>query len=134
MTIDLDAQVNAVHAVFDATSSAWARGDADAFTDWYAEEASVILPGFALLGRAHVRAGMAAAFVGALEGSRRLHVVRDVRFLGADTALVVTRSVTVLPGEAEPEPAPELATWVLSLHDGRWLVEAYHSCPAPAET
>jgi uncharacterized protein (TIGR02246 family) len=131
MTMDLNEQVTAVHAVFDATSSAWADGDADAFADWYAEDATVILPGFALRGRAGIRTNMGGAFAGPLKGSKRLHVVQDVRFLGDDTALVVTRSVTSFPRGAEPPAGQrELATWALSWHEGRWLVEAYHSCAA----
>jgi uncharacterized protein (TIGR02246 family) len=128
MTMDLNEQVT---AVFDATSSAWADGDADAFADWYAEDATVILPGFSLRGRAEIRTNMGDAFAGPLKGSKRLHVVQDARFLGDDTALVVTRSVTAFPREAEPPAGQqEHATWAFSRHDGRWLIEAYHSCPA----
>jgi uncharacterized protein (TIGR02246 family) len=127
MTMDLAA----VHAVFDATSSAWAKGDADAFVRWYAEDATVILPGVFLRGRADIRTNMGEAFAGPLKGSERHHVVQDVRFLGDDTALVITRSVTTFPREAGPTGGGrELATWALSWQDGRWLVEAYHSCPA----
>jgi uncharacterized protein (TIGR02246 family) len=133
MTMDLNERVTAVHAVFEATSSAWADGDADAFADWYAEDATVILPGFFLRGRNDIRANMGGAFAGALKGSQRRHEVRGVRLLGGETALVVTRSVTLFPGETEPPAGrEELATWALSRHDGRWLVEAYHGCPAEA--
>jgi uncharacterized protein (TIGR02246 family) len=125
MTMDLDEQVT---AVFDATSSAWADGDADAFAAWYSEEATVILPGVSIRGRDGIRTSMGGAFAGPLKGSRRFHVVRDARLLG-DTALVVTRSVTKFPGEATGGE-DELATWALSRHDGRWLIEAYHSGPA----
>ncbi|MEW9527448.1 SgcJ/EcaC family oxidoreductase [Microbispora sp. NPDC049125] len=121
----------AVLALFDATSSAWRDGDAGAFAGRYAEDATVILPGVHLRGRAGIRASMGDAFAGPLKGSRRIHTPRGVRFLGADVAVVVTRSATVFPGEAEP-PADrwELATWTLARRDGRWLVETYHSCPA----
>lgn len=130
----IQAEERAVVAVFDATSSAWADGDVTAFVNWYAEGATVILPGIYLQGKAAVRAGMGEAFAGPLKGSKRIHEVQNVRFLGEDTALVVTRSVTAFPGEAEP-PAErrELATWALSRSDGSWLVEAYHSCPAGAD-
>ncbi len=121
----------AVLAVFDATSEAWAAGDANAFVNWYAEDATVILPGFCLRGRADVRASMGNAFAGPLKGSRRIHAVQNVRFVGDDAAIVITRSATTLPGEAEPPSERwELATWALSRGDGGWLVEAYHSCPA----
>jgi uncharacterized protein (TIGR02246 family) len=121
----------AVLATFDATSGAWADGDANAFVEWYAEDATVILPGFHLRGKGDIGAGMGTAFAGPLSGSRRIHAVQSVRFLADDAAIVITRSATAFPGETEP-PAErrDLATWVLSRHDGRWLVEAYHSCPA----
>jgi uncharacterized protein (TIGR02246 family) len=123
----------AVLAVFDATSRAWAKGDADAFAGWYGDKATVILPGVRLSGKTAVLAGMADAFALPLKGSKRVHEAQDVRFLGADTAIVVTRSVTVFSGETEP-PAErwELATWTLSRSSGGWLIEAYHSCPAEA--
>jgi uncharacterized protein (TIGR02246 family) len=132
-TAPVQADERAVRAVFDATTNAWADGDANAFVEAYGENATVILPGFHLRGKADILASMRDAFAGPLKGSRRIHAVRDVRFLGDEVAVVITRSVTALPGEAEP-PAErrESATWVLSKCDGRWLVEGYHSCPAGA--
>ena len=129
----IHAEERAVLAVFDATSSAWAEGDANAFVRWYGETATVILPGVYLQGKAAVRAGMAEAFALPLKGSKRIHTAQDVRFPSADTAIVITRSVTVFPGESEP-PADrwELATWAFARGDDGWLVEAYHSCPAGA--
>jgi len=120
-----------VLAVFDATSSAWSDGDAGAFAEWYGEDATVVLPGVHLRGRNDIRTSMGDAFAGPLKGSRRVHTPQSVRFLGEGAAVVVTRSITAFPGEAEP-PADrwELATWALARRGGRWLVEAYHSCPA----
>ncbi|MEU9023371.1 SgcJ/EcaC family oxidoreductase [Actinomadura sp. NPDC048394] len=130
----IQGEERAVLAVFDATSIAWANGDVDAFVRWYAEDATVILPGTYLQGKAAIRAGMAEAFALPLRGSKRIHAAQNVRFLGEDTAIVVTRSMTVFPGEAEP-PADrwELATWALSRGEGGWLIEAYHSCSAGAD-
>ena len=51
----------------------------------------------------------------------------------ARTAIVITDSITALPGAPEPAVQQhERVTWVLSRHDGHWLVEAYHSCPKHA--
>jgi uncharacterized protein (TIGR02246 family) len=120
-----------VRVTFEATSKAWAEGDIEAFIAWYAPDATVILPGTSLFGSVAVGNGVAAAFAGPLKWSRRLHDLRDVRFLGLDTAVVVTRSETVFPGEDEaPADRRELATWVLTRHDTQWLVRSYHSCPA----
>ena len=120
----------AVRAVFDETSRAWAQGDADAFAARYAADATVILPGRYLPGRAAIRTAMAAAFAGPLKNSRRIHRVQAVRFTDPGTAIVITDSITALPGHPEP-PAQqhERATWVLSRHDGHWLIDAYHSSP-----
>ncbi|MGW0810849.1 SgcJ/EcaC family oxidoreductase [Nonomuraea sp. NPDC002799] len=120
----MQAEERALLAVFDATSRAWAEGDANAFVTSYAEDATVILPGVYLRGRADVRTGMGHAFAGPLKGSRRVHEVESVRFLGGDAAIVVTRSATTFPDERW-----ESATWALSRSDCRWLVRSYHSCP-----
>jgi uncharacterized protein (TIGR02246 family) len=123
----------AVRAVIDAVSGAWADNDAAAFVGHYAEEATAILPGYALRDRSDIRTAMTQAFAGQLKGSRRIHQVQSVRFLGdaTATAIVISQSGTLFPGEAEP-PANRwsLATWTLSKHSGRWLIEAYHDCPA----
>jgi uncharacterized protein (TIGR02246 family) len=54
-----------------------------------------------------------------------------VRFLSGGTAVVVTESATIFPGETEAPPDRQhLVTWILTRRDGRWLVEANHICPA----
>lgn len=93
----------------------------------------MIFPGTWLRGKAGIRAAMADAFAGPLKNTKRVHKVQSVRFLGEDAAAVVTRSATVFPGEADPAAKRwELATWALSWQDGRWIVEADHSCPENA--
>ena len=123
-------QEGALRAVFDETSAAWADGDADAFAARYATDATVILPGRYLPGREAIRTAMTAAFAGPLKNSRRIHRVQSVRFTDPGTAVVITDSITALPGNPEPPVQQhERATWVLSRHDGRWLIDAYHSSP-----
>jgi uncharacterized protein (TIGR02246 family) len=124
---------SAIEAVFAEVSRAWANGDADGFAAWYADGASAILPGFYLRDKDAIRAAMAVAFAGSLQGSRRTHEVQSLRFLGEGTAVAVTNSATVFPEQAEPSAQHrERATWVLALHGDRWLVEAYHGCPVDA--
>ncbi|HEY3713383.1 MAG TPA: SgcJ/EcaC family oxidoreductase [Jatrophihabitantaceae bacterium] len=122
---------SAVRAVFGETSAAWAEGDADAFASRYSANATAILPGFYLPNKAAIRTNMAVAFAGPLKGSRRIHELQAVRFLGDGTAIVISRSVTTFDGDGEPGQW-EWATWVLAEHDGRWLIEAYHGCPENA--
>jgi uncharacterized protein (TIGR02246 family) len=72
----------AVLATFEATSRAWADGDAHAFAAWYADDATVILPGFNLNGKADIDGSMAAAFAGPLKGSRHAAGLRGTPSLG----------------------------------------------------
>jgi len=124
-------QDSAIRAVFAQTSRAWADGDGEAFAAWYAPDATVILPAVYLPGQDAIREAMAAAFAGPLKNTRRSHQVRSIRFTSPGTAIVITDSVTVPPGEPQPAAQQrERATWVLSRSDGRWLIHAYHSTPA----
>lgn len=119
--------------LFKATAQAWAAGDAPAFASHYAEGATVGLPGVLLEGRAAIGEAMGAAFVGALKGSRRTHIVRSVKLLGDSVAVVITRSATSFPGEpAIPAERAEIATWVLAKTQGTWEIAAYHSCSEAA--
>jgi uncharacterized protein (TIGR02246 family) len=120
-----------VLAAFTSMSDAWALMDAARFAACYADDATVIGPGIYLRGKDDIDRSMAAAFTGPLRGSLRPHSARSVRFLSADTAVVVTESATVFPGEAEtPADRQHLVTWILTRHDDRWLVEANHICQA----
>ena len=121
----------AVLAAFTTMSGTWAAMDAAGFAACYADDATVIGPDICLRGRDDIHRSMAAAFAGPLQASLRPHSVRTVRYLSAGTALVVTASATILPGEHEaPADRRHLVTWVLTRHDGRWLVEANHMCQA----
>ena len=119
--------------MFDETSRAWADGDADAFAAHYETDATVIFPGRFLPGRDAIRTAMADAFAGPLKNSRRIHRIQAVRFTDPGTVIVITDSITALPGEPEPPvQRHERATWVLSRRGGRWLIEAYHASPKHA--
>jgi uncharacterized protein (TIGR02246 family) len=121
----------AVRAALEGIFAAWEANDADDFAAWYAEDATVVLPGVHMKDRDAIRANMEAAFDGPLKGSSRAVDVQSLRFLGRDAAVVVGKSAVVPKGEARP-PAERwsLATWVLSKHGEKWLVEAYHDSPA----
>jgi len=126
-----DTKDREVLAVLDSLYDAWADNDADAFVASYTEDATSILPGEYSASRAAVRDRMAAGFAGPLKGSQVRDEVRSVRHLGADAAIVVTRSAVVMAGETEaPADRWVMATWTLTRRNGRWLLAAYHNCPA----
>jgi uncharacterized protein (TIGR02246 family) len=118
----------AVLAVLDAVYAAWANNDADAFVAPYARDATAVHTGTVMSNRDAVRATMAAGFAGALKGSEGIHEVQSVRFVGADTALVLSRGAIRFAGRDEPE-SRTLDGWVLVKRDGNWRVEAFHNCP-----
>ncbi|HEY0540528.1 MAG TPA: SgcJ/EcaC family oxidoreductase [Actinoallomurus sp.] len=126
-----DTKDREVLAVLDGIYKAWADNDADAFVASYTEDATSILPGSYSVGRAATRDRMAAGFAGPLKGSRPRDEVQSVRHLGADAAIVVSRSAVVMAGETEvPGDRWVIATWTLTRQNGRWLLAAYHNCPA----
>src|SRR5581483_10561222 len=126
MTTDEDA----VRELFTTMYAAWAAGDADGFVAAYREDATVVLPGVYHRGREAVRGYMAAGFAGPLRGSRALDEPEEIRFLGGDTAIVVSRAAVLMPGErAVPPERERVATWVLAKEGREWTVAAYANAP-----
>ncbi len=77
-----------------------------------------------------IRVTMASVFDGPLKGSKGIHDVQNIRFIGADTAVVLSKGAVLFAGQAEPAAQSRtLDGWVLCKHDGRWRVEAFHNCP-----
>ena len=125
--------VSAVRAMLDAVYAAWADNDADAFVAPYASDATAVHSGTVMEDRNAIRITMAAVFAGPLEGSRGIHHVQSIRFIGADTAIVLSKGAIVLAGQAEPaQESRTLDGWVLCKQDGAWRVEAFHNCPENA--
>jgi uncharacterized protein (TIGR02246 family) len=120
---------NAVRAVLDEVYEAWADNDPDAFVAPYAADATAVHTGVYMPNRDAIRATIAAVFAGELKGSRGVHEVQGIRFVGADTAIVLSKGSIVFAGQAEAAPESRtLDGWVLCKHDGRWRVEAFHNC------
>lgn len=121
----------AVREVLQQLYGAWAAGDADAFAALYTEDATVVMRGVFHRGRAAVRDSMAAGFAGPLKGSRAVDDPQDVRIVGGNTAIVVSRAGIVRAGEqALPADREVLATWVLARRDDGWRIAAYTNTPA----
>ncbi|HZE30877.1 MAG TPA: SgcJ/EcaC family oxidoreductase [Actinoallomurus sp.] len=126
MTTDTDAVRDVLQRIY----AAWADNDADAFAALYTEDATVVMPRVFKRGRTAVRDHMAGGFAGPLKGSRGVDDPQDIRVIGTDTAIVVSRGGIVMAGEREvPAEREVLATWVLAKRDGRWLIAAYANAP-----
>jgi uncharacterized protein (TIGR02246 family) len=120
----------AVRGVHDAVYAAWADNDADAFVAPYMPSATAVHSGTVMEDRDAIRVTMATVFDGPLKGSKGVHDVQKIRFIGADTAVVLSTGAILFAGQAEPSPESRtLDGWVLCKHDGGWRVEAFHNCP-----
>lgn len=124
-------ETNAVRDVLRQVYEAWSNGDADAFAALYTEDATVVLPRVFNHGRSAVRDHMAAGFAGPLKGSRGVDDPQDIRIIGTDTAIVVSRGGILMPDEETLPPEREVtATWVLTKQTGTWRIAAYANAPS----
>ena len=123
----------AIRATLDRIYAAWEANDAEAFVAPYAEHATAQLPGSYLANKAAIHATMVGAFTGPLRGSRAVHEVQSIRFVGGDAAIVISKGAMILAGQSESDAKNRaLETWVLAREGERWLVEAFHNCPQTA--
>src|ERR1700677_992985 len=120
----------AIQAVLVDSYQAWEAGDADGMVANSTADATAIMPGSLRDGRDVVRKNMALAFEGPLKGSSTYNKQLSLRFVGRDTAIVVSESGILFAGQTEvPDAGKVNATWVFEKRDGQWLIAAYHNSP-----
>jgi uncharacterized protein (TIGR02246 family) len=123
----------AIQTVMDDSYRAWAAGDAAGMVADYTSDATAIMPGSLRGSREMIRDSMSHAFAGPLKDTSVYSKQLSLRFVGADTAIVVCESGILFPGQsAVPDESKVNATWVLEKRDGSWLVAAYHNSPVQA--
>ena len=111
--------------------AAWAEHDADAFAGSFTEDGTTILSGLFKVGREEIRSFMATAFAGPFQGTRVTGSPISLKFLGADTALLITAGGVLHPGDVEvAEPRKIRASWFCVKQGGQWLLTAYQNSPA----
>jgi uncharacterized protein (TIGR02246 family) len=121
----------AIQAVLVDSYRAWEAGDANGMVANYTADATAIMAGSLRDSRDAIRKSMALAFDGPLKGSSTYNKQLSFRFVGMDTAIVITESGILFPGESEvPDARKVNATWVLEKRNGQWLIAAYHNSPA----
>ncbi|SFW90407.1 SgcJ/EcaC family oxidoreductase [Amycolatopsis australiensis] len=115
-----------VTAVLDSLAEAWGRGDADAYGAHFTEDATyVTFVGTRYQGRDDIADSHRALFAKFLKGTQLAHEVLDVRFLGADVAVLTSRGDTYKG--TRPEKLGKLQTYTLVRDGDRWLVAAFHN-------
>ncbi|GGZ48852.1 hypothetical protein GCM10010387_49060 [Streptomyces inusitatus] len=126
-----DTDIAAIAGVPGRIVAAWADNDADAFAEVFAEDSTLILPGDVFLrGREEVRAFMTRAYQGPFKGTRVFGEPLSLRRLAPDVAMVITKGGVLAPGDTEVAPERAIrAGWLLTRHDGEWLITAYQNTP-----
>ncbi|GAA3167995.1 MULTISPECIES: SgcJ/EcaC family oxidoreductase [Nonomuraea] len=120
----------AVLAVVKGVHDAWNKNDADLFVADYLDDASATLPGSYMESRGEIQGSIGFLFSGPMKGTGASEKVRSVRFVNDETAVVVTETGVLLPGESEAPPQrTSYATWVLAKRDDGWKIAAYCNSP-----
>jgi uncharacterized protein (TIGR02246 family) len=121
----------ALQALYRAVLAAWNADDADAFAASFADDGQVVgFDGSEITGRASIAEQMAAIFADHATGSY-VGIVRSVRPLGPDAALLRAVSGVVPAGESDLKPELNaIQSLVAERHDGRWKIILYHNTPA----
>jgi uncharacterized protein (TIGR02246 family) len=118
----------AIQTVLDNSYQAWAVGDAAGMVADYTADATAIMPGSLRDGRDAIRESMVQAFAGPLKDTSINSKQLGLRFVGEGTAVVVSESGILFPGQTEVLDEVKVnATWVLQKQDGRWKIAAYHN-------
>jgi uncharacterized protein (TIGR02246 family) len=121
----------AVAAVPGRIVEAWAKHDAEAFAGSFTADGTMILPGVFRQGREEIREFMATAFGSFLKGTRVTGSPIGVKFLAADTALLLTAGGVLHAGDEEVVDERKIrASWLVVKRDGLWLLTAYQNSPA----
>lgn len=118
----------AIQTILDDSYRAWAAGDAAGMVADYTADATAIMPGSLRDGRDAIHESMAQAFAGPLKATSIYSKQHGLRFVGDGTAIVVSESGILFPGQTEvPDEGKVNATWVLEKRDGSWKIAAYHN-------
>jgi uncharacterized protein (TIGR02246 family) len=127
---EMDA-VGEVRALYQELLDAWNRRDAAAYAGLLAEEASVIgFDGSQMEGPAEVEATLSRIFQDHPTAAY-VSVVRGVRFLTPDVAMLRAVAGMVPPGETDIKPAVNAVQSLVAVRrEGGWRVALFQNTPA----
>lgn len=116
-----------IAAVIASLIDAWKRHDAEAYGALFTEDASYItFMGTCYRGRREIASSHRALFEKALKGTELAGEVDDIRFFGADTAIVTGRGDT-FKGKP-PAGLTKVQTYTMVRgQDGQWRIAAFHN-------
>jgi uncharacterized protein (TIGR02246 family) len=125
-----DALIAEIAAVPGRLVSAWAANDAEAFSQLFTQDGTLILPGVYQKGRGEIRKFMEAAYAGPYKGTSVTGTPLDIKPLGTDAFALLTVGGVLEPGEKEVSTKQAIrAAWILVKDDGTWRLAVYQNCP-----
>ena len=125
----------AIRRIVAAQVSAWNAGDANGYASSVAQDVSFTnLFGMVMSGRAAFERRHAEIFATFYKGTFKSHVIRGLRFVTADVAIVdidnEVRGVRSLPSGIAVPSDGVIRTQLMQVfvrRHGRWWIEAYHN-------
>lgn len=128
-----DALMSEIAAVPGRLVSAWAAHDAEAFSQLFTPDGTLILPGVYKKGRDEIRQFMEAGYANQYKGTTVTGTPLDVKPLGSDAFALLTEGGVLGPGESEVSSKQAIrASWVLVRSEGMWRLAVYQNCPRDA--
>ncbi|HVK24562.1 MAG TPA: SgcJ/EcaC family oxidoreductase [Actinokineospora sp.] len=116
----------AITALIDDLTDAWARHDADAYGALFTEDATYIsYVGTYYRGRADIVNSHRTLWSKFLSGTRLADEILDIRFLGQDTAVVTGRGDTYKG--TRPAKLTKVQTYTVVRENDRWRIAAFHN-------
>jgi uncharacterized protein (TIGR02246 family) len=117
--------------IYRAILSGWNAADADSFASVFAEDGQVVgFDGSEVIGRAQIAEQMAAIFADHATGSY-VGIVREVKSLGNEVALLRAVCGVIPAGADDIEPALNAIQSIVARHDpDGWQVVLYQNTPA----
>jgi uncharacterized protein (TIGR02246 family) len=120
-----------VRTLYQRLLDAWNRQDASAYAELFAPTGSIVgFDGSPVNGRAAIEAHLRGVFAHHRTASY-VSVVREVRPLGADAALLRAAAGMVPPGKDDINPAVNAVQSLVAVRDAaRWSIALFHNTPA----
>jgi uncharacterized protein (TIGR02246 family) len=121
--------VNELRALYIATMDGWNSGSGAAFAAPFTDDVDfVAFDGTRFHGREELVRFHDPLFTTHLRGTRLIGGVTDVRFLGADTAIVHATGSMIPRGATHAAPERDsIQTLVAVKHEGRWSFAAFQN-------
>jgi len=125
-----DALMGELAAVPGRLVSAWAAHDAEAFSQLFIQDGSLIMPGVYKKGREEIRKFMEAGYAGPYKGTSVTGTPLEIQKLATNSYALVTMGGVIEAGETELSSKQAIrASWILVKDEGTWRLAVYQNCP-----